>query len=85
MSSAQEAYQAIRTLLREQEDAVLIAAFQDIQKRYEAGLIYGGTLLEMRKQMDFHLNEMTINPMKTLEDAICFELAERYCKACRSN
>lgn len=80
MSSAREAYQAIRTFLRKQDDAILTAAFQDIQKRHETGLMYGGALIELRKQLDFHLNEMTTNPLKALEDAICFELAERYCK-----
>lgn len=81
MGSAREAHRAIQSHLRSLDDNTLIAAFEDIQKRQETGLMYGGTLVELRKQLDFHLNEMTINPLKALEDAICFELAERYCKA----
>jgi len=81
MSGAREAKLAIQSHLHGLDDNTLIAAFADIQKRQDTGLMYGGTLIELRKQLDAHLNEMTINPLKALEDAICFELAERYCKA----
>lgn len=79
MTSARESQQKIQAYLYSLDDETLAAAFADIQKRHETGLLYGGTLIELRKQLDFHLNEMTINPLKALEDAICFELARRYC------
>lgn len=80
MSGAQEAKLAIQSHLRKLDDDILIAAFSDIQKRHDSGLLYEGALIQLRKQMDAHLNEMTINPLKVLEDAICFELAQRYCE-----
>lgn len=80
MSKAREAGEAIQSFMQQAEDDILVSAFADIQKWKHSGLIPGGMLLDLRQKLSPLLNELTINPLKALEDAICYELADRYCR-----